>query len=188
MYPNTVLKMMTGLMAPDKGKFYWKGNFIRRKHLRNGMGMVMQRPADFFLCENILNELVFGRDYVQPDDVRQALLGVGLDDVSLLQHPKRLSGGQMKRLAIADQLICKPRPELLLLDEPMAGVDMKGRHTLAHLLASLSKELAVVVVSHEPDELLPHADRVVQLARGRIYEVDKSIIRRALELRIKRTK
>lgn len=173
---------MIGMMAPNKGRFIWKGQEVRRKKLIDGIGIVMQRPGDFFLANTVLDELVMGRDHVRPDDVRRVLLSVGLGNISLLNPPKQLSGGQMKRLAIADQLLRKPQPELLLLDEPMAGVDAKGRRQLTELLSSLSTDMALVVVSHEPDELLQYADRVVQLARGRILEVNQAVIKRALKL------
>jgi energy-coupling factor transport system ATP-binding protein len=170
---------MIGFLTAQGGRILWKGNKIRRGVLKTKIAMVMQRPRDYFLGSTVLQELVAGHNHATPDDVRDVLFGVGLANVSLLKRPEDLSGGQMKRLAVAAQLMREPRPELFLLDEPMAGVDPAARCELAMLLSDLTSDFALVIVSHEPAELLQYADRVVQLARGRLIEVAPDVIERA---------
>jgi energy-coupling factor transport system ATP-binding protein len=180
---NIVLSIMIGFTKPNSGRILWKGEKIKIGKLKSNIGMVMQRPSDFFLGETVLEELVLGRDEATPEDVRAVLTSVGLHDISLLTDPRKLSGGQMKRLAVASQLMRRPVPELFLMDEPMAGVDQSARREMANLLSKLRKQFAVVIVSHEPGELLDHVDRVVQLAQGRLREVDRSVIESARRIR-----
>jgi energy-coupling factor transport system ATP-binding protein len=174
---------MIGFTRPDAGQIRWKGEKIKRDKLKSKISMVMQRPSDFFFAKTVLEELVIGRAEATPKDVRDALADVGLNDISLLANPQNLSGGQMKRLAVASQLMRKPRSELMLMDEPMAGVDPAARREMAELLGELRNEFAIVIVSHEPGELLEYADRIVQIARGRLREVDRSVIEAARRIR-----
>jgi energy-coupling factor transport system ATP-binding protein len=174
-----VLSLIIGFLTPEGGQILWDGARIKRGALKKNIAMVMQRPKDFFLGSTVLEELVLGHQHATPDDVRDVLFGVGLSHISLLTPPHELSGGQIKRLAVAGQLMREPRPRLFLLDEPMAGVDPAARRELAALLSDLTSDFALVIVSHEPAELLEYADRVVQLAHGQLIEVASDVINRA---------
>lgn len=180
---TTLLSILIGFITASSGEFFLKGEKIKQKRLRRKIAMVMQRPADFFYGRSVVEELTLGADGATPDDVRAVLFAVGLRDISLLKKPRQLSGGQQKRLAVAAQLMRRrlsdDPPELMLLDEPLAGVDAAGRKGMARLVGALSDQLALVIVSHEPGELLEYADRVVQLAHGRLFEVDQAVLRRA---------
>lgn len=105
---------------------------------------------------------------------------LGLSDVSLRAHPQSLSGGQTRRLAVACQLMKEPLPTLFILDEPLAGVDWTARRDIIRFLGSLKSNFAVLLVSHEPSELIQYADRVVEVGRGDILTIDPNIVQRAI--------
>lgn len=182
------MQLMLGLEEAERGTFYWNGKKTKQKHLVSNIGVVMQSPGDYFFLPTVLEELVMGRSSRTPDDVRRVMHAVGLSNLSLMANPRALSGGQTRRLALASQMMREPLPALFMLDEPLVGVDWTGREELVALLGRLKKEFAMVIVSHEPAELLPHADRVVQVARGRMHEVSREVIDRALRLTAERRK
>lgn len=175
-----------GFKTAQSGEFFMNGLKVKQKRLRGALAMVMQRPADYFYGRSVLEQLTMGTDLATPDDVRAVLFAVGLHDISLLKNPRQLSGGQQKRLAVAGQLMRRrlsvPPPELMLLDEPLAGVDAAGRAGMARLVGTLKDEFSLLIVSHEPNELLEYADRVVQLAHGRLFEVDQTVLQRARDM------
>ncbi len=173
---------MLGLKEAERGKLFWKGKEAKRKHLIQKIGVVMQSPGDYFFLPTVLEELVMNRPSRTPDDVRHIMHATGLSNVSLLANPRSLSGGQTRRLALASQMMREPLPELFVLDEPLVGVDWTGRDELIELLGSLKSKFAMVIISHEPAELLPFADRVVQVARGRMHEVKREVIDKALRI------
>eukprot|EP00171_Calliarthron_tuberculosum_P017447 IDg17447t1 len=180
---STAMQLMAGLKTAESGKIFWKGSEQKRRGaLVKNVGVVMQSPGDYFLLPTILQELVQFRPSRTPDDVRRVMKWVGLPNVSLLTNPRKLSGGQTRRLALASQLMREPVPELFVLDEPLVGVDWAGREELVDVLGQLKSQFAVVVVSHEPAELLHFADRVLQVARGRMHEVERSIIDNAIRI------
>ena len=180
---------MSGLQSiPRKdGEIFWKGTKMRASKLIRNIGMVMQHPADYFICPTVLDEIIAGRPTKTPDDVRRILAAVGLSNISLMARPAELSGGQIRRLAIASQLAKDPLPELFILDEPMAGVDWTARHDVVKLLQTLKSQFAVIIVSHEPGDLLKYADRVVEVGRGDMHDIDPKIVKRAIKIR-KQTK
>lgn len=182
----TAVHLMVGFKEAESGKFYWKGEEKAQNNLITEIGVVLQSPGDYFYLPTVLQELVFQRPSRTPDDVRRVLFSVGLSNLSLLADPRSLSGGQTRRLALASQLMRDPLPELFLLDEPLVGVDWAGREELIDVLGKLKSQFAVVVVSHEPAEWLPYADRVVQIAGGLTHEVDRSVIDKALRIQRER--
>lgn len=179
---------MIGLTQVDRGKgqLHWRGEVTKPSRMINNIGVVMQNPVNYFLTPTVLDELVMGRETKTPDDVRRVLSAVGLMDVSLMAHPKSLSGGQVRRLAIASQLMREPLPPLFVLDEPLAGVDWTARRDIIKLLGSLKSQFAVIIVSHEPGDLLEYADRVVEVSRGGMHDIDRTIINKAIEVRARR--
>lgn len=178
---------MVGLTKVNKGNgdILWNGEKMKPSNLMDNIGVVMQNPGDYFFTPTVLDELVLGREK-SPDDVRRVLAAVGLNNVSLLANPTTLSGGQVRRLAIASQLMRDPLPTLFVLDEPLAGVDWTARRDIVELLGSLKSQFAIVVISHEPDDLLDFADRVVEVGRGGIHEIDPKIVKKAQEVRRER--
>lgn len=179
---------MTGFKRVEKGEgeIYWKGKKVNPSRMIDHIGVVMQNPAAYFITPTVLDELVLERETKTPDDVRRVLAAVGLTDISLMARPKSLSGGQVRRLALASQLMREPLPELFVLDEPLAGVDWTARRDLAKLLGSLKSQFGIIIVSHEPGELLQYADRVVEVGRGDMRDIDNQIIRKAIKVRAHR--
>ncbi|KAI0560538.1 P-loop containing nucleoside triphosphate hydrolase [Gracilaria domingensis] len=161
---------------------------MKPRKLLDNIGLVLQDPASYLFLPTVLDELIMGRPEKTPDDVRRVMAAVGLQNVSLLSNPRALSGGQVRRLALADQLMRDPTPALFALDEPLAGVDWTGRRQLADLLGSLKRKFAIVIISHEPGELLKYADRVIEVGRGGAYEIDRKIVKKAVRVRAERKK
>ncbi|CAI5973815.1 unnamed protein product [Closterium sp. NIES-64] len=128
---------------------------------------------DYFLTDSVLAELTFGwPSRVEDIPLRQALaarvqaalIAVGLMGVTLDTNPRALSGGNQRRLALAIQLV--RMPELLLLDEPLAGLDWRARTDVVRLLAALKRERSILVVSHDLRELAPLVDRSWRMQMG----------------------
>jgi energy-coupling factor transport system ATP-binding protein len=167
---STLLEILGGLSKPTAGEIYWQDQLIKSDQLNRFSGLVFQFPERHFCGGTLLEEVRFGHPELTSEQVRDALKEVGLQDLSLLTQPQALSGGQQRRLALAVQLIRKPA--LLLLDEPTAGLDWSMRQQLAKLLAKLKQHWSLLVVSHDPVELLPIADRCWTLNQGRLEAVE----------------
>ncbi|KAK3285861.1 hypothetical protein CYMTET_6552, partial [Cymbomonas tetramitiformis] len=141
------------------------------------VGLVFQFPERHFLSDTILEELTFGwprgsKNYEQRSELsrrlQRALLAVGLTEYPLDTSVDSLSGGYQRRLSLALQLV--RLPPLLLLDEPLAGLDWKARAELVELLKEIKKDRAVLVVSHDIDELVPLVDGVWKMLPGGVLE------------------
>lgn len=180
---GTAINIMVGLERVDEGEFFWKGEPIKPNKMRRNCGVVLQDPGQYFLLNSVLDELVFVRPERTPEEVREVLFKLGLSDISLRANPKSLSGGQTRRLAVACMLLRRPLPKLLVLDEPLAGVDWTARRELVEFLTSLKHEFAVLIISHEPGELLRYADRVVEVRGGDIHDISADVVQRAITTR-----
>ncbi|CAI7880752.1 unnamed protein product [Closterium sp. NIES-53] len=146
---------------------------LSRAELSERVGIVFQFPERYFLTDSVLAELTFGwPSRVEDIPLRQALaarvqaalIAVGLMGVALDTNPRALSGGNQRRLALAIQLV--RMPELLLLDEPLAGLDWRARADVVRLLAALKRERSILVVSHDLRELAPLVDRSWRMQMG----------------------
>jgi energy-coupling factor transport system ATP-binding protein len=133
-------------------------------------GLVFQFPERHFCTNSIIEELRLGHPELGAERVEAALAAVDLLQMPLNKSPHALSGGQQRRLALAVQLI--RQPHLLLLDEPTAGLDWSMRDRLIDLLARLKQEWTLLIVTHEPSDLMRIADRCWQIDRGILTEVD----------------
>ena len=169
---STLLEILGGLSKPTSGELFWQGEPIKSDQINKFSGLVFQFPERHFCGGTLLEEVRFGHPELTSDEVSEALKAVGLQDLSLFNSPQALSGGQQRRLALAVQLI--RQPALLLLDEPTAGLDWSMRQQLAALLAELKKKWSLLIVSHDPVELLPIADRCWTLDHGHLESVDAS--------------
>eukprot|EP00871_Galdieria_phlegrea_P005814 jgi/Galph1/71/GphlegSOOS_G4769.1 len=181
---STLLTILAGLEVPQIGWLKWYGKKIDSKQLVSKIGIVFQFPQKLFVGDSVLEELTLGLKHVLPQDVEEVMTMCGLTGISLTCNPTVLSGGQKKKLAIASQLLRKPL--ILFLDEPLSGVDSESRKQLISLFDSLRYSLSIVIVSHEPAELLSKADRVLQLSNSRLHKVPNSVIRKALAVRRER--
>ncbi|WP_107666294.1 ABC transporter ATP-binding protein [Cyanothece sp. BG0011] len=167
---TTLLEILAGLAQQTKGRIFWRDQELTFLELQQLCGLVFQFPERHFCGSNILEELRLGHPEITTENIRNALAEVGLQDIPLNTSPHRLSGGQQRRLALAVQLI--RQPNLLLLDEPTAGLDWSMRLQLAKLLSKLKQHWTLLIVSHDPDELLSIADRCWQINKGELASVN----------------
>lgn len=163
---TTLLEILAGLAEQTQGKVLWKKQDLTSIHLQQLAGLVFQFPERHFCASTILEELRFGHPELRLEQVQEALAEVDLTHLDLKSSPHDLSGGQQRRLALAVQLI--RQPNLLMLDEPTAGLDWSMRSQLAKLLAKLKEHWTLLIVTHDPDELESIADRCWRIDHGQI--------------------
>ncbi len=166
---STLLEIIAGLVSASTGELHWRRQSLTAAHLQQLAGLVFQFPERHFCGGTILEELRLGHPELSSEQVHQALQEVGLGALSLYTPPQSLSGGQQRRLSLAVQLI--RQPHLLLLDEPTAGLDWSMRRQLIHVLRKLKEHWSLLVVTHEPTELMAIADRCWIIEHGRIEAV-----------------
>ncbi|MEH1937168.1 MAG: energy-coupling factor ABC transporter ATP-binding protein [Nostoc sp.] len=176
---STLLEILSGLAEPTTGGLFWREQELMPEQLQQLAGLVFQFPERHFCGGSILEELRLGHPELGSERVRQALSEVGLEHLPLSAAPHALSGGQQRRLALAVQLI--RQPNLLLLDEPTAGLDWSMRRQLVNLLAKLKQDWTLLIVTHDPGDLLAIADRCWTLNHGELESVDP----RTLEAKVK---
>ena len=167
---STLLEILAGLAQKTTGKIAWRDQELTPDQLQQLGGLVFQFPERHFCGHTILEELRLGHPELGKDRIDRALESVGLDQVALNTSPRSLSGGQQRRLALAVQLI--RQPFLLLLDEPTAGLDWSMRKQLLTVLSELKKDWSLLIVSHEPGEMITVADRCWTLNHGELSPVD----------------
>ncbi|MFN6462733.1 MAG: energy-coupling factor ABC transporter ATP-binding protein [Nostoc sp. DedVER02] len=167
---STLLEILSGLAEPTTGALFWREQELIAEQLQQLAGLVFQFPERHFCGGSILEELRLGHPELGSERVREALTEVGLEHLSLSAAPHALSGGQQRRLALAVQLI--RQPNLLLLDEPTAGLDWSMRRQLVSLLAKLKQDWTLLVVTHDAGDLLAIADRCWTLNHGELQSVD----------------
>jgi energy-coupling factor transport system ATP-binding protein len=161
---TTLLEILAGLATPTKGGIFSLSQELDPLYLQHFAGLVFQFPERHFCGFSVLEELRFGHPETTKERIQQALTEVGLEHLPLDTSPQDLSGGQQRRLALAVQLVRQPC--LLLLDEPMAGLDWSMRQQLVALLANLKQHWSLLVVSHDASELIEIADRCWTLNQG----------------------
>lgn len=180
---STLVQHLNGLLKPTSGKIYIDGTDIsgkNAKELRNQVGIVFQYPEHQLFEETVFKDIAFGleRRGFKEDEievkVKSALKMVGLPEEILSNSPFELSGGQKRRVAIAGVLVLEPR--ILVLDEPTAGLDPKGREDIFELITSLHRQLkiTVILVSHSMEDIARFVKRVIVLNRGTI-DMDGSL-------------
>lgn len=174
---STMLKLLNGLASPTSGKIYLDGEDIWEKpkeigKVRFRVGLVMQYPEYQLFEETVERDVAFGpRNMGLPSEeiskrVRESLAFVGLDGSVLETNPFDLSGGQKRRVAIAG--VIAMRPEVLVLDEPAAGLDPQGRDMILEgiLRYRESTGATVIIVSHSMEDMARLCDDIVVLSHG----------------------
>ncbi|MEN9216041.1 MAG: ABC transporter ATP-binding protein [Gloeomargarita sp. HHBFW_bins_162] len=165
---TTLLELIAGLATPTQGQIQWRDQPLNATDLQELAGLVFQFPERHFCGLTLLEELRLGHPELTLEQVQQVLTTVHLNHVPLHQPPHHLSGGQQRRLALAVQLI--RQPYLLLLDEPLAGLDWSMRRQVMQLLQELKQTWALLVVSHDTRELSTMADQVWCLTQGKLVK------------------
>ena len=171
---TTLLEILAGLAEKTEGDIFWRDQPLMPIHLQQLGGLVFQFPERHFCGGTILEELRLGHPEVSSDRLKEALAEVGLEHLAWETVPHALSGGQQRRLALAVQLI--RQPNLLLLDEPTAGLDWSMRRQLAKLLGKLKNHWTLLIVSHDPGELLQIADRSWKIHQGELTPLDPHLL------------
>jgi len=167
---STLLEILSGLAEQTKGEILWGSQSLMSYNLQELAGLVFQFPERHFCGGTILEELRFGHPELSLTQVKNALEEVGLDHLSLNTSPHALSGGQQRRLALAVQLI--RQPNVLMLDEPTAGLDWSMRSQLVKLLAKLKEHWTLLVVTHDAKELVSVADQCWRIQNGELSSVE----------------
>jgi len=169
---STLLRIAAGLLSATRGSAAVDGVPLTRSSARGVVGLVFQDAEAQLFAETVADDVAFGpRNLGAPPldaaaAARDALARVGLDpDAYGARSPFALSGGEARRAAIAGVLAMRPR--YLLLDEPTAGLDARGRDAVRALVGAERERSGVVVVSHSAAEFLGDADRVLLLSEGR---------------------
>jgi len=163
---STLLEILSGLAERTQGDIFWRNQPLMSDNLQELAGLVFQFPERHFCGGTLLEEVRFGHPELNLTQVREALEEVGLDHLSLNNSPNALSGGQQRRLALAVQLI--RQPNILMLDEPTAGLDWSMRGQLVKLLAKLKEHWTLLVVTHDAKELLSVADHCWRIQAGKL--------------------
>ena len=177
---TTLVQHLNGLLKPTSGKVVVDGLDITEKdvsllEVRRRVGLVFQYPEYQLFEETVAKDVAFGpknlglSEQEVDERVRYALQEVGLVYEDIAEHsPFELSGGQMRRVAIAGVLAM--RPKTLILDEPTAGLDPAGRRSILGMIRELHAAggLTVVMVSHNMDDISSLATRLVVMSRGKM--------------------
>ena len=176
---STLVAHLNALLKPTDGGIYYDGVDIHSdgydmKALRGKVGLVFQYPEHQLFEEDVFTDVCFGPKNLGLSDSEteyrayDALKAVGVDDDRFYVSPFDLSGGEKRRVAIAGVLAMKP--EVLILDEPCAGLDPMGREEILSMIDELhaSRGITVMIVSHSMDDLAEHAKRVLVMHRGRL--------------------
>ena len=163
---TTLLEIISGLTDPQRGRIIWKNQVVNSRKRRWLCGLVFQFPERFFLGATIGKELKFGYKSINEINIRKVLNKVGLSKINLTAPPEKLSGGQQRRLAVAVQLL--RNPNIILLDEPTAGLDWSMKNDVKDLILRLSSENSIIVVTHEPELFEELTSRKFLLTTGRL--------------------
>ncbi len=177
---STLIQHMNGLVKPTSGCVYFDGKDINdpeydRKGLRANVGLVFQYPEHQLFEVDCFTDVCFGPKNLgltkKEVELRayEALKQVRLPDELFYQSPFDLSGGQKRRVAIAGVLAMKPK--VLILDEPTAGLDPKGREEILGLISKLHEEMGITVllVSHSMEDVADYVDRIIVMNKGQVF-------------------
>ncbi len=181
---STLVQHLNGLMKATGGNIYFNGediddNDFDKKKLRSKVGLVFQYPEHQLFETDVFTDVCFGPKNLGLSKTEielrayEALKLVGLDDEYFYQSPFDLSGGQKRRVAIAGVLAMKP--QVLVLDEPTAGLDPKGRDEILDQISKLKKEtgITVILVSHSMDDVARYVERIIVMNKGCVMYDDE---------------
>lgn len=192
---STLVLHCNGLLKPTKGQILYNGEDISDKSynlaaLRQKVGLVFQYPEHQLFENTVFEDVCFGPKNMKLSKVElekrayEALEMVGIPEEAWESSPFNLSGGQKRRVAIAGVLAMSP--EVLILDEPTAGLDPKGRDEILDLVSRLrtEKNITIILVSHSMEDVANYVDRIVVMDKGtvKMNDVPAEVFKRHSEL------
>lgn len=192
---STLIQHLNGLMKATSGDILYDGQSIYAegydmRKLRSQVGLVFQYPEHQLFEVDVISDVCFGpknqglSEEESEKNAREALELVGFPEKYYKQSPFELSGGQKRRVAIAGVLAMKPK--VLILDEPTAGLDPKGRDEILDQIAKLHKEtgMTVALVSHSMEDVARYVDRIIVMNKGEkmLDSTPKEVFRHYKEL------
>ena len=192
---STLIQHLNGLIKATSGTIYFHGQDIYDKNfdfreLRNRVGLVFQYPEHQLFETTIFDDVCFGpmNQGLNKNEsglrAFEALRQVGIPEELFYQSPFELSGGQKRRVAIAGVIAMKP--EVLILDEPTAGLDPSGRDEILDLITRMHRErgMTVILVSHSMEDVAKYVKRIIVMNQGRIMydDVPKEVFKNYKEL------
>ena len=192
---STLMQHLNGLMKATNGHIYYNGEDIYQKDydmkkLRSKVGLVFQYPEHQLFEIDVFADVCFGPKNLglAQEEVQRraadALKKVGLGEEFFNQSPFELSGGQKRRVAIAGVLAMQP--QVLILDEPTAGLDPRGRDEILHQIKQLQTQtgMTILLVSHSMEDVAEYVDRIIVMNKGSVMfdDVPKRVFQHYKEL------
>lgn len=176
---STLVQHLNGLIHATGGRIYYNGRDIygenfSMKELRSKVGLVFQYPEHQLFEIDVLTDVCFGPKNLgfskaeAEEKAKEALRMVGMGEEYYKRSPFELSGGQKRRVAIAGVLAMEP--QMLILDEPTAGLDPKGRDEILDQISRLHREkgITIVLVSHSMEDVARYVDRIIVMNQGQV--------------------
>lgn len=189
---STLIQHLNGLLKATSGQIYYNEQNIyddkyRMIDLRSQVGLVFQYPEHQLFEMTVLKDVCYGPKNLGLDDdaavdrAKEALAMVGMTEKDYSKSPFELSGGQKRRVAIAGVLAM--HPQVIVLDEPTAGLDPKGRNDILNQISALHRQtgITIILVSHSMEDVAKYVDRIIVMNRGEVFMDDtpKEIFRQS---------
>lgn len=189
---STLIQHLNGLLRATSGQIYYNEQNIyddkyRMIDLRSQVGLVFQYPEHQLFEMTVLKDVCYGPKNLGLDDdaaverAKEALAMVGMTEKDYSKSPFELSGGQKRRVAIAGVLAM--HPQVIVLDEPTAGLDPKGRNDILDQISALHRQtgITIILVSHSMEDVAKYVDRIIVMNRGEVFMDDtpKEIFRQS---------